>query len=285
MKNVLPIGFTYEGRSYRMFDVNRIDGFMERIIHNETLRKERPQTWMAMVVSGLLNTLEGDSVSYDFVESNGKKIPELVKRIPLADAGLILIAGQVHTFGPVLKAQKARCSNCGSINKLDINLEDLTVPDTSDSPVMESVTVNLETGWKRVVDPDKAGQKELGWEDKVFNVFEFGIPTIGDALRNEKHYVASRVLDFQLRIVNDRLKSLKTSKDGFVMPQDMFEAYKSANAFFADKYGLYSNDRTLIRDAMNKLPQVSMTVTTMCDDCMADFEAGVSYGSFFPLVS
>lgn len=284
MKNVLPIGFNYDGRSYRSFEVNRINGFMERIIHNETLRRERPQTWMAMVVSGLLNTIEGDSVSYEFVDGGGKKIPEMVKRIPLADAGLILIAGQVHTFGSILKGQKARCISCGHPNDLNIDLENMAIPDGIGEP-MESVTVQLETGWQRVLDPDKAGQKELGWEGKVFDVFEFGIPTIGDAIRNEKHFSSSRVLDFQLRIVNDRLMRVKCSKDGFVMPQDMFEAYKSANAFFADRHGLFSNDRTLIRDAMNKLPQVSLSVTAMCDSCMADFEAGVSYGSFFPLVS
>lgn len=287
MNNILPIGFVHEGQTYRSFEVNKVDGFMERIIHNETLRKERPQTWMAMVISGLLKSLEGDEVSYDFVESNGKKIPELVRRIPLADAGLVLIAGHVNTYKSILKAQKARCSVCGHVNTLDIDLADLKVPEIADA-VMETVTVQLQTGWKRTVDLSKAGQKELGWEDRVFNVFEFGVPTIGDALRNEKHYVASRVLDFQLRIVNDRLKSVKAVKDDgvpFAMPQDMFEAYKSANAFFADKNGLYGDDRTLIRDAMNKLPQVSMTVTVMCDSCMADFEAGVSYGSFFPLVS
>jgi hypothetical protein len=167
---------------------------------------------------------------------------------------------------------------------LDIDLTELSVPEPTDT-ILESVTVQLETGWKRIVDPSKAGQKELGWEDKVFDVFELGIPTISDAIRNEKSYVASRVLDFQLKIINDRLIKLKTSKDGFVMPNDMFEAYKSANAFFADRNGLYSNDRTLIRDAMNNLPQVSLEVTAMCDSCMADFQAGVSYGSFFPLVS
>jgi len=284
MNNMLPIGFVHEGQAYRSFEVNKVDGFMERIIHNETLRKERPQTWMAMVLSGLLKSIEGDAISYDFVESGGKKIPELVKRIPLADAGLVLIAGHVSTYGAVLKGQKARCTVCTHANTLDIDLATLKMPEITDE-VIETMKVQLQTGWQRVVDPSKAGQKELGWEDEVFDVFEFGIPTVGDALRNEKHYVACRVLDFQLKIVNDRLKSVKASKDGFVMPQDMFEAYKSASAFFADRNGLFGNDRTLIRDAMNKLPQVNMTVTVMCDSCMADFEAGVSYGSFFPLVS
>ena len=93
------------------------------------------------------------------------------------------------------------------------------------------------------------------------------------------------MLDFQVKIVNDRLIRLRDSKADFEMPQDMFEAYKSANTFFGDRGGLYANDRMLIRDAINNLPQIDLTYTATCENCEQDYEASVGYGSFFPLVS
>jgi hypothetical protein len=283
IKKVLPIGFMYQEKPVRTFEVNLIGGFQERIIHNETMRQEKPQTWTASVVASLLSTLGDESVSYEFEESGGKKIPQIIKNIPLPDAGLILVAGHVETFGPVLKDQQTRCSNCRKPNTVDIDLSTLKIDECEN--VIDELVVKLRTGWKRVLDPSKSGQKELGWEGKVFDIFTIGIPTIGDALRNEHLYSPTRVLDFQAKLVNDNLRGLKASKDGFEMPRDMFEAYKSANSFFADKGGLYANDRLLIRDALNNLPQVSMSQSVTCEHCGSEFKAAVSTAAFFPLVS
>jgi hypothetical protein len=286
LKKVLPIGFVYEGQPYRHFEVNKVDGFLERIIHNDTLRTEKPQTWMAMVLSGLLSRIGDIAVSYEFVESGGKKIPNIVKHIPLPDAGLILVAGHIDTYGSVLKAQQLRCGNCRHKNIVDIDLNDARVPQVNEEdPIVEELTVHLKDGWRRTVDKTKAGQRELGWEDKVFDIFVFGIPTVGDALRNEKIYLTSRLLDFQVKLVNDRLKKVIASKDNFEMPNDMFEAYKAGNMFFADRGGLFANDRVVIRDAINSLPQIDLRFSVTCENCSQDFEAGVGFTSFFPLVS
>ena len=286
MKNVLPIGFTFNGEKHRTFEVNRIDGFMERVIHNETMMAEKPQTWMAMVIAGLLAEIEGKVVSSDFVASDGKKIPEIVKHIPLPDAGVILTVAHAETFGSVLKAQKSKCSNCGRQNMQDVDLAALPVPEIDPAAdIIDTLTVKLESGWKRILDSSKAGQHPLGWEDKTFDEFTFGVPTIGDALRNERMYLASRLLDFQVKMVNDRLIKVRDSKANFDMPQDMFEAYKAGNMFFADRGGLYANDRKLIRDAINQLPQIDLRVPVLCDNCSREYDSGVSYASFFPLVS
>jgi len=41
LQKILPIGFTYPETRCRKFEVNKIDGFMERIIHNEQLKAEK----------------------------------------------------------------------------------------------------------------------------------------------------------------------------------------------------------------------------------------------------
>jgi hypothetical protein len=283
MKRVLPIGFTYQDEDITSFDVNLVGGFMERIIHNEVMRREKPQTWTASVLSGLLNTLGSKNVSYEFEESSGKKIPEIVKHIPLPDAAAILVAGHAETFGSVLKRQQCRCGRCNSTNFVDIDLESLKIPDNKG--VIGSLTVTLNRGWQRRSDKKLAGQKELGWEDKVFKVMTFKIPTIGDALRNEKTYSPTRILDFQVKLVNDNLTSFKTLEDGFQIPQDMFESMIAGNMIFADRGGLIADDRILVRDAMNGLPQIDMLVETQCGECQTTIKTALDYASFFPLVS
>ena len=285
MKKVLPIGFTYQGEDITSFDVNLVGGFMERIIHNEAMRHEKPQTWTASVLSGLLNTLGSQNVSYEFEESSGKKIPEIVKHIPMQDAATILVVGHAETFGSVLKRQPVQCSNrrCNALNYIDIDLESLKIPDNKG--VIGSLTVTLNRGWQRRIDKNLAGQKELGWEDKVFKVMTFKIPTIGDALRNEKMYSPTRILDFQVKLVNDNLTSFKTLEDGFQIPQDMFESMIAGNMFFADRGGLIADDRILVRDAINGLPQIDMLVETQCGDCQTTIKTALDYASFFPLVS
>jgi hypothetical protein len=285
LQKILPIGFTYHETRCRKFEVNKIDGFMERIIHNEQLKAEKPQKWMASLLSCLLHDIEGKSVSSDFFESDGKKIPDIVRHIPLVDAGLILVMGQIETYGPMLIGQHTQCG-CRHVNIVDVDLSNMTMPgfDFTATP-MDEIVAHLQTGWRRVVDPSKAGQKELGWEHEVFDEFVFGIPTVGDALNNEKYFLASRVLDFQVRIVNDRLKHVRSSKTGFVMPNDMFEAYKAGFMFFADRGGLFANDRMIVRDTLNRLPQVNLAMQVTCENCQHDYNAGVNYQSFFPLVS
>ncbi|MFH0989835.1 MAG: hypothetical protein V1799_07455 [bacterium] len=286
MPNLLPVGFTYQGVDYRTFEVNLIDGFIERIIHNQMLRSEKPQTWVAMVVSGLLHTIGDNVVSSDFVESDGKKIPPIVKNIPIVDAGLILVKGHINTYGSELKNQKTKCLHCGRPNVSDLDLNQMPIPTVDlNVPIQSEIVVKLPRGWKRQLDPEKRNQKELGWEDKVFDTFVFGIPSLGDALRNENLSTTSRVLDFQAKIVNDRLKRVVCSKDKFEMPSEMFEAYQAGNIFFADRGGLIANDRMAIRDALNKLPQISLQAPVTCNNCKQDYDASVDYASFFPLVS
>ena len=282
MKKVLPIGFAYQGEDIATFEVNLIGGFMERVIHNELMRREKPQTWTASVLSGLLNSLGSKSVSYDFEESNGKQIPDIVKYIPLPDAAMILVAGHSETFGSVLKNQQCRCAHCKRLNIIDIDLGSLKIPDNKG--VISSLTVKLNRGWQRRIDKNLIGQKELGWEDKIFKVMNFDVPTAGTALNNERIYSASRFLDFQVKLVNDNLTSFKT-EDGFEIPHDMFESLKAGNAFFADRGGLYADDRILVRDTINSLPQIDLTFETMCCDCSSTIKTVLDYSSFFPLVS
>ena len=285
MFKVLPIGFRYQGKSCRRFEVNRINGFAERIIHNEDMQRERPQTWMASVLSCLVSEIEGMVVAADFVESNGKKIPDLVKHIALPDAGMILAVGHTTTFGNVLADQKSRCPFCRKENRVDIDLEAAECPTVNlDDEPLETLKVKLRTGWKRILDPLKAGQQVLGWEDKVFDEFEFGVPTVGNALRNEKYYGESQLLDFQVRLVNEQLRAVRATKDGFEMPTDMFEAYKAGNVFFSDRDGLYADDRLVIRTAINNLPQADFSsMPVACAHCSKEYKTGVGYGSFFPL--
>ena len=98
-------------------------------------------------------------------------------------------------------------------------------------------------------------------------------------------YSPTRILDFQVKLVNDNLTSFKTLEDGFQIPQDMFESLIAGNAFFADRGGLIADDRILVRDAINGLPQIDMLVETQCEDCQTTIKMALDYASFFPLVS
>ncbi len=283
-KNMLPIGFTWNNKAVRTFAVNLIDGFMERMIHNDNMRIDRPQTWMASVLSALLHDLDGFTVSSDFIDSDGKKIPDIVKALSLQDAGLVLMRGHIATFGPIMKRQQAKCPHCRQQNRnLEIDLSKLKVPSPSESPIA-TVEAVLPRGWKRVLDGGR-NQKELGWENETFDRFVIGVPTVGDALRNEPHFSAARILDFNARIVNDRLVNVYSSKTKFVMPNEMFESYKAGFMFFADRGGLYADDRVAVRDAMNGLPQVDLISPVVCGNCEQTFDFGIRLDNFFPVAS
>ena len=276
MKNLLPIGFTKEGKWYRNFELMEIDEALERVIHNVKSQQTHPQLWIKQVVAGLLDNIEGEPIGWEVRESNFKKIPKIVERIPLSDAGYLLVAGHVAEFGECINDVEQRCLNCGKKFMTDIDLSMLKIT-YAESPI-ESFSVDLEKGFIRKSETHK---DKLGFEDLPFNRYWFRVPNIGDGMKFEELFAEATRLDFNMRVIqNCLIKVEAVDKSGAVT--ELEKKYREMYGALLMRE-LKAVDRTLIRRKFNELPSIEMRYSSPCGKCGDDTLVFADPSSFFPV--
>lgn len=276
MKNVMPIGFVQDGKWYQKFDLMEIDEALERVIHNVKLQQTHPQVWIKQVVAGLLDNIEGEQIGWDVRESNFKKIPKIVDRIPLSDAGYILVAGHVAEFGECINDVEQKCLNCGKKFLTDIDLTKLKV-NYAESPI-EAFSVDLEKGFIRKSDSKK---EKLGFEDIPFNRYWFRVPTIADGIKFEELFAEATRLDFNMRVIQSCLLKVESvDKDGSVI--ELEKKYREMYGSLLIRE-LKAVDRTLIRRKFNELPSIEMRYSSVCSKCGEDTIVFADPSNFFPV--
>ncbi len=276
MELVLPIGFMHNDTWYRNFELLPVDEAVERVIHNDTLRRNHPQLWIKQVVAGLLNNIEGESIGWEARDSNFKKIPPIVNRIPLPDAGYILVAGHRNEFGDIIEDVEQKCIKCGKGFKTDLNISRAEV-EFADQPI-EEFPVDLEDGFIR---KSEGGKDKLGFEDVPFNRYTFRVPTIGDGIKHERFFSQADRITFNMKIIQECLLKVE-AVDGDNVSLELEKKYREmyGSQLFSKLRG---KDRTKIRKVFGELPSIEMKYEEICSNCGEDTPVVLDPSYFFPV--
>lgn len=212
----LPIGIKLPEREdpLKVFSLNDLTVEDLKTIQNPNQKSDHPMVWLGQTLSRVIHEIEGINVSGEY-RTQGK-IPNIIRAMTLVDVSYALMAGHVYNLGSDLPEFKAVCPACRNHVPFSTDLErDLEVPEIEVEPDA-TFEVELINGFE--YKSKKAA--EIGMEGKVWKHYTFRMPTLGDALKNERHWSGRSESTFTERIMADCLTSVQTD-DGEEMPDNV----------------------------------------------------------------
>lgn len=296
---ILPYGYRDPaGNLVRDFDVLEVDGVFENIFTNRQYAAKRPQRWMARCASAILNTIGTVDVRAQYKKLDCAEHPSMLDSLKLHDMTWILFCGHIKTYGPILEQLKFECPNCTAPNLFtNIDLGKEIKVTFADEPVDE-VVVTLPNGWQYKVKNDSVE----GVSGHTWNRMTFRLPTLKDAIYNEKHYSAQAIADFNIRIAQSAILKVeavefdpfsvleaKAAEGGFnqkllkdigskTMAEDDLGMVRSH--ILLDLKGL---DRQQLRRQFDKVNVVELEISRDCIKCGADLEINIRPEDLYPL--
>ncbi len=285
----LNIGYNVNGEYTRSVSLLKSNGVAEEVFSKKT--SDKPYTWIAncltIAVKSIGSVDVGVEARQNYLKDNVVNIPKVIKDMPMADANSLLLEIHRRTWKNLVEKQEIMCKYCAKTAIADVDLDriDLTDDDKNliaGSPKFEFIICDLVDGCDLtpiIVKLKK--ENELGHlKDINFNRFIYRVPTLGDALRNEKY--ASDNINFWRRIASDCLVSIQEVDNGRTVnefPEDFFAALG------LDLYKQYLSTEDLgkVRYALREeLPTMPFSYT---DTCPCDLQKEIPFvmeaSSFF----
>jgi hypothetical protein len=261
------------------FNGNKIDeatllpsnGIAEEIFLKKL--QDKPYTWIGNVLSagiGYLGALEvGIPVRQEYQKTKTVAVPQIIKRLPLAEANSLLVEVHRRVWKTVVPKQSILCKFCGDHLKADVDLSNIKMsPEnqevlekmSSTNQIFDFVVVDLVDSFTMTDLISKLNKPDLsGMENTKFDRLTFRVPTLNDAIKNEKH--VSDSLLFWRRMAQDCLVKIESVKDNVVFPDDYFPAL-GLELF---KQYLSAEDLSKVRGAMREeVPTLPFTYEETC---------------------
>jgi len=195
------------------YSLLRTNGVAEKVYTDKSPQK--PYTWLANVIAIAIDKIGDVSVGAKarevYLKTGSIEIPKIVLDLSIADATTMLVEIHRTVWKSEIRNQDVVCKYCGHNMRIDIDLDRIKFLD-EDLPKLEKewqeIEVYLPEGY--VFEGLKvAGKEEVSYADYKglnFNRFTFRVPTLGDAIRNEKYYNDNIV--FWRRIAFDCLTNM-----------------------------------------------------------------------------
>jgi len=283
-KAELPVGVkTEEGPREKSFTLRKTGEVTETILTNDAYRRNHPQQWMGRLIASYIESIGDLPVYEEFRSAKFRKLPKAILELPIADASYLLCLGHMNTYGQTLDAGIQECNHCGKKTKYEINLAEMKLE--NEGEVAEEIAVNLDTGfYKKMPENDPHG--ELEYKGIYWNRFYFRPPVINDAVVNEKFWTRNNLVNFNMRVLWACILRVerweKVEENEFIKMDEMDPKFVGMEGLdLLDK--LDGQDRKLIRQEINKIPQLNMEVVQECNACGEDIEITVDSTNFFPL--
>lgn len=260
----LGVGLNVDGTFVKELSLLRTNGIAEEVFLRRT--SDKPYTWIGSVISVATDHIGpvsiGSEVRDEYMKSGSVLIPQTVKQLPLADANSLLVDIHRRVWQNLLPKQEILCKYCAKKLTADVDLDRIDYleedkPKVASEMPLEFIVCDLEDGF--VLNPllTKLKKEELTYlKDAVFNRMIFRVPTLGDAIRNEKH--ATDSILFWRRMAQDclvKLQSYDSNKkevrtefpeDLFIsLGLDLYKAYMSQNDLRIVRKGLREELPTL----------------------------------------
>jgi hypothetical protein len=187
---------------------------------------ERPFTWIGNVVTIACGSIGGVPVGAaareHYLKHQTVEIPSVVKSMPLADANSLLLEVHRKVWKAVIPNQSVICKVCSRQLPAEIDLSKVTLAEEEaakleGNPEITHITVDLSDGLDLTEFFAKSKNPEFFQEvaGVEFNRLTYRVPTLGDAIRNEKF--VSNNIDFWRRMAADCLYAIeRVEEDGVV---------------------------------------------------------------------
>lgn len=275
-KFYLPIGYKYNGTNIIDIDIAETGGEAEKV-YTKKPSQTNVYSWFAKVISVSSERIADKAVSEDFIKSKDEEIPEIVKQIPLIDAGTLLIQVQRECWEDKISEQEIKCRNCGTRLVAEVDLNKIEIPnsDNSEREPMEYYEVKLPRTY--TISTDIEQLKE--YDGLKFNYLRFRVATLGDAIKHEK--VSKDEVLFWRNIAFDTLTGLFYKGDDGVVDEvpNRYISLRGKQLFTKD-----FNTKTLrdVRKGMQTtLPSAKYFYNEECPECGQETPFFASVGHFF----
>lgn len=253
----LPIGIKTRDGIKKVFSINDLIVEDLKRINDRQYKADHPMVWLGKTISQVIKEIDGVPISAQARAENGT--PDAVKNLTLVDVSYLLLSGHVYNLGGDLPDYKANCPACGNHVFFEIDLHDaLELPEAGQLEPDSTFAVELQRGFEF----KGKNAKDIGLDGVLWTEYEFRLPTLGDAIRNERHYNATTSSTFSERLMADCIVAVRTETG-----EEMEDKYRQMIG-----HGLIS--KLNVRD-MKKIgteytaiaPSFSMSTETTCKKC------------------
>lgn len=230
----LPVGLRVNGEVYKDVELLKTNGVAEKIFTKKIA--EKPFTWQGNIVSAAVKSIGpiqiGAEVRKKYLEDGAVTIPQPVLDLPLAEINTLLVEIHRRVWVSFIPKQEIICKYCGRKLVADIDLDKIDyLPESKElieSGVdFETIEVDLKDGFEPPVIPKLTDKPEwAGITNTTYNRFVFRVPTLGDAIRQEKYFSDS--IGFWRRIAMTCLVAIQRVENGVVvdtLPQEFHTWY------------------------------------------------------------
>lgn len=276
----LPLGLKVNGAHERNIELLTTNGVAEEVFLKKN--SEKPYSWIGNVIS-IATAKVGDqpvgaSVRAEFSKSGVVTIPHVIKQFPLAEANSMLVEIHRRVWQNIIPRQQIMCKFCAKTLIADIDLNRIALKESDleklkNPEAIEFIVVDLEDGFKL-----DAWIKEIKKEEvlgdvigKTMNRLIFRIPTLGDAIKNEKYSTTDnlkfwRHMAFDCLVGMDAIdrdpnsetfekKITDVPNDKFIwLGMKLFEQYLTQNDLRAVRKGMREEIPTLPFDYTETCP-------------------------------
>lgn len=209
----LPVGLNYNGAVHKSVELLVSNGIAEKVFTKKLA--DRPFTWQAQVISVAVRSIGdiniGVAVREEFLSSGTITIPAAVLALSLADMNTLLVEIHRKCWQDLIPKQDMMCKMCMKQLTTDIDLNKIVLDEKdtaflASGPDLNRIVCYLKTGFKTTDTKELTGSD---WEQYVgltFNKLIYKVPTIKEAISNEKFFDNSIV--FWRRIAFDCLRTI-----------------------------------------------------------------------------
>lgn len=251
-------------RNVKFRDLSRSD---ISIIRNEKYAQQHPIGWMMRTICLVVESIEDYPVYDPYVDSEMKRVPDVIKSMYLNDCYSLLIMGHIHNFGSELPDLQATCGDCKAKQSTNITLDDLETEYSNDCPTILKVLLP-----KGVTIKDRdSGSKE------IFKSMTFRPPTLADAYAKEAYYRLNDHTGYLDKVYASCLTSL-TDELGNEVDEERLRLI--APVIFRE---MLASDSTYLEEVMNSLPITMTYITDECKNCSSDMPVMINTGFLYPM--
>jgi len=221
----LPYPMNIDGVDVIDLSLSPANGAVEKIIVGK--KPDNPYTWICEVISVCLKEINGTPISApcraEYAKTGELTIPSKVRQIPLSVASIIIVEIHMRLWKDRVENQSGGCMNCGKLFTFDFDLSKIEMS-KDNVDMLEKMTqfrtleCELPNGFE-YSSPTLPNQVKAypEFDGKIYNKFIFRVPTIGDAMNNEKEngdqvmYWRRIAFDCLLSVENDKGEVLATN--------------------------------------------------------------------------
>lgn len=282
----LPVGLVLDGERHRNVELLQTNGVAEQIITKKL--PEKPFTWQGNIISCCVKSIGdiqiGAEVRKKYLDDGAVTIPSSVMSLPLSEVNTLLVEIHRRVWMQVIPRQEVLCKYCGKKMIVDIDLERISMDGEG---FMKAETnyngfvVKLVKGFNPPKIEKLTDREEFaGITDTVFNQMRFRVPTLRDAINNEKYFSDS--ITFWRRIAMDCLVAIEVADEEGnvtdVLPKE-FHTWYGLKIFNEILLGA---DLKKIRDEVIEcLPTLPFAYEDTCPHCAQTTPMVMEASSFF----